>query len=46
MVDVLNCSLPRRQVKELKNLVLQTAPDAFITVEDVRPLWRGFWRRS
>ncbi len=45
-VDVLNLSLPRRQVRDLKKLVMQTAPDAFITVEDVRPLWRGFWRRS
>jgi uncharacterized protein YebE (UPF0316 family) len=44
-VDVLNCSVPRKQVGELKRLVERTDPDAFITVEDVRPVQRGFWRR-
>lgn len=44
-VDVLNCSIPRRQVPKLQALAKETDPHAFITVEDVRPLWRGFWRR-
>lgn len=44
-VDVLSCSVPRKQVPAVKSLVMEADPSAFITVEDVRPLWRGFWRR-
>ncbi len=44
-VGVLNMTVPRRQVAEVQARVKALDPGAFITVEDVRPLWRGFWRR-
>jgi uncharacterized protein YebE (UPF0316 family) len=44
-VDILSCSIPRRQVRALRKMVTTTDPQAFITVENVRPLARGFWRR-
>jgi uncharacterized protein YebE (UPF0316 family) len=45
-VDVLNCSVPRRQVDAVKSLVTQLDPHAFVTVEHVQPLHRGFWRKQ
>ncbi len=44
-VAVINCSVPRRVVGEVRRLVTETDPEAFITVEDVRPIYRGFFRR-
>ncbi len=43
-VDILSCTVPRRQVKKLRTLIESTDPDAFITAENVRPLNRGFWK--
>jgi uncharacterized protein YebE (UPF0316 family) len=45
VVDIISCSVPRRQVANVQKLVMSIDPQAFITVEDVRPLWRGFWRK-
>jgi uncharacterized protein YebE (UPF0316 family) len=45
-VDVLMLSVPRRQVKSINALVEQIDPNAFITVENVRPLRKGFWGRT
>jgi uncharacterized protein YebE (UPF0316 family) len=42
-VDILSTSVPRKQVRRLQQLVCSTDPDAFITVENVRPLNKGFW---
>jgi uncharacterized protein YebE (UPF0316 family) len=42
-VDLLGCSVPRRKVGRVRSLVESIDPDAFISVEDVRPLSRGFW---
>lgn len=44
-VDILSCAIPRRKVQPLKQLVNAVDPGAFITVENVRPLTRGYWRR-
>ena len=44
-VDVLSCSVPRRQVQLLTAQVMTIDPEAFITVENVHPVHRGFWRR-
>lgn len=42
-VDLLGISVPRRKVRRVRELVQSIDPDAFITVEDVRPIARGFW---
>ncbi|MGD2252385.1 MAG: DUF5698 domain-containing protein [Anaerolineales bacterium] len=43
-VTVINCSVRRRDIDRVRSEVYRTDPSAFITVEDVRPLHRGFWR--
>ena len=43
-VSVLNCSVKRREIDSLQRSVYAIDPDAFVTVEDIRPLHRGYWR--
>jgi uncharacterized protein YebE (UPF0316 family) len=43
-VSVISCSLRRRDVDEVRRMVMEIDPQAFITVEDIRPLHRGYWR--
>jgi uncharacterized protein YebE (UPF0316 family) len=44
MVTVLNCSVLRKNVSKVHDMVNQIDAQAFITAEDVRPVRRGFWR--
>lgn len=44
MVTVINCSVRRRDVPKLRPQVQEIDPNAFITVQEIRPLNRGFWR--
>lgn len=44
MVSMLSCSVLRKQVKDIEKLILEIDPAAFITVEDITPIHRGFWR--
>ena len=44
MVTVLNCSVLRKNVSRVQNLINEIDSEAFITAEDVRPVRRGFWR--
>lgn len=44
MVTMLNCSVRRRQVQRVDKLVREIDQDAFVTAEEVRPIWRGYWR--
>jgi uncharacterized protein YebE (UPF0316 family) len=44
MVTVLNCSVLRKNVNKVHQIVNDIDPEAFITAEDVRPVRRGFWR--
>lgn len=44
MVSMINCSVLRKQVDLVRELVNEIDPEAFITAEDVRPIRRGFWR--
>jgi uncharacterized protein YebE (UPF0316 family) len=44
MVSLINCSVLRKQVDIVRQLVNEIDPEAFITAEDVRPIRRGFWR--
>ena len=45
-VSLLNASVRRRDVEKLRNIVAEIDESAFITGEEMRPLLRGFWRRS
>ncbi|OGO67459.1 MAG: hypothetical protein A2Z37_02845 [Chloroflexi bacterium RBG_19FT_COMBO_62_14] len=44
MVSVINCSVRRRDIDRVREQVKHIDPEAFLTVEEVRPLQRGFWR--
>ncbi len=43
-VTLLHCNVLRRNVEKVHRLVNEVDESAFITSEDVRPVWRGFWR--
>lgn len=43
-VSILTTSVRRRDIDPVRSEVLQADPDAFVTLSDVRPLHRGFWR--
>ncbi len=43
MVHLLTASVLRRDAARAQAIVHETDEDAFITLEDVRPLRRGFW---
>ncbi len=43
-VTLINCSVRRRDIKYVRDMVSKLDPEAFVTVEEVRPLHRGFWR--
>ena len=42
-VTLLECKVLRRHSHQVQQLAQETDPEAFITVEDVRPVQRGFW---
>jgi uncharacterized protein YebE (UPF0316 family) len=44
VVTLLNSSVLRKNVQHVRGVVNEIDPEAFITAEDVRPVWRGFWR--
>ncbi len=43
-VAVITCSVQRRDIDPVQRQVRAIDPEAFVTVEEVRPLRRGFWR--
>lgn len=43
-VSILTTSVRRRDIEPVRLKVLHADPDAFVTLSDVRPLHRGFWR--
>ncbi|MFQ5943425.1 MAG: DUF2179 domain-containing protein [Anaerolineales bacterium] len=43
-VSILTTSVRRRDIEPVRGEVLRADPDAFVTLSDVRPLHRGFWR--
>lgn len=43
-VSMISCSLRRKDVENVRKLIQEIDPQAFITVEDIRPLHRGYWR--
>ncbi|MBN1264234.1 MAG: DUF2179 domain-containing protein [Anaerolineales bacterium] len=44
MVTILDVSVQRKDIARVRMLVDSADPDAFITVEEIRPLHRGYWR--
>jgi uncharacterized protein YebE (UPF0316 family) len=45
-VSVMDCSVRRRDIRQLRETVLEADHEAFIMAEDMYPLHRGFWRIS
>jgi uncharacterized protein YebE (UPF0316 family) len=43
-VSVVNASVRRRDLNRLEDLIRQADTEAFIAVEEVRPLHRGYFR--
>ncbi|MDF1500629.1 MAG: DUF5698 domain-containing protein [Anaerolineales bacterium] len=43
-VSVISCSLRRKDIEDVRKAVQEIDPQAFITVEDIRPIHRGYWR--
>ncbi len=45
-VEVLECSVQRKDALEVQNIARQVDPNAFITSRDIHPVWRGYWRNQ
>lgn len=43
-VMLINSSVRRKDINRVRKEVFEIDPESFITVEEVRPLHRGFWR--
>jgi uncharacterized protein YebE (UPF0316 family) len=43
-VTVITCSIHRKHVSKIKKQIYHIDPNAFVTIEEIRPLHRGFWR--
>jgi uncharacterized protein YebE (UPF0316 family) len=44
MVSVVNATLRRKEVASARSIAQDADPNVFVTVEDVRPLARGYFR--
>lgn len=42
-VTILHVGVMRKKLNEVETLVLEADPEAFVTVEEIRPLRRGYW---
>jgi uncharacterized protein YebE (UPF0316 family) len=43
-VTLLNVAVRRREVSNAETIVLEADPNAFITIDEIRPMRRGYWR--
>ncbi len=43
-VSILTASVRRRDIEPVRSQILTVDPNAFVTLSEVRPLNRGFWR--
>ncbi|HHH82903.1 MAG TPA: DUF2179 domain-containing protein [Chloroflexi bacterium] len=43
-VSLISCSVRRKDVERVRSRTRNVDPEAFITVEDIRPIHRGYWR--
>jgi uncharacterized protein YebE (UPF0316 family) len=46
MVTIFNCHVHRRETAVVTGMITSLDEQAFITAENVRLVWRGFWRSS
>jgi uncharacterized protein YebE (UPF0316 family) len=46
MVTIFNCHIRRRDEAVVTNMITSLDEQAFITAENVRLVWRGFWRSA
>jgi uncharacterized protein YebE (UPF0316 family) len=44
MVTVIDCSVLRRALRKVERKIYEIDSEAFITVEEIRPIHRGYWR--
>ena len=45
-MEILECSVQRKNAQEVQKLAMQVDPNAFITSRDIHPIWRGYWREQ
>lgn len=43
-LTVVNCAVARKNIRAVRALIDQVDPSAFVTVDDVRPMNRGYFR--
>ncbi|MCK5645332.1 MAG: DUF2179 domain-containing protein [Anaerolineales bacterium] len=43
-VALISCSVRRRDISRVQKEIYKVDPDAFVTLEEIRPLHRGYWR--
>lgn len=43
-VALISCSVRRRDISRVQKEIYKKDPDAFVTLEEIRPLHRGYWR--
>jgi uncharacterized protein YebE (UPF0316 family) len=43
-VTVIDCSIKRRHISKIQKEISRIDPEAFVTIEETRPLHRGYWR--
>jgi uncharacterized protein YebE (UPF0316 family) len=43
-VSVISSTVRRRHISRVRKQVDEIDPEAFVTIEDIRPLHRGYWR--
>ncbi len=43
-VTIISCSVRRKHISKVQKEIYRVDPEAFVTVEEIRPLHRGFWR--
>lgn len=43
-MTVVNCAVQRKEANAVRKIILEVDPDAFITMDEVRPLQRGYFR--
>jgi uncharacterized protein YebE (UPF0316 family) len=44
MVTMLQTNVKRKDMDNIETIVLEADPEAFVTLDEVRPVRRGFWR--
>jgi uncharacterized protein YebE (UPF0316 family) len=43
-VALISCSVRRRDISRVQKEIYKEDPNAFVTLEEIRPLHRGYWR--